>query len=94
MFLYENHICIINIYYDHYKVLYVLVVRTSAEFVSCTIDQPGHVQLEAPAEHGGHEPGAQERLVPAHHGYDRWQYKTGQRHENKVVSAKWRDQRL
>lgn len=67
---------------------FLLVIGTSTELVGRTIHQPCHVQLEAPTEHGGHKPGAQQSLVPAVVRDERRQNEAAQRHQYMVVPGK------
>lgn len=59
-----------------------------------TVYQPGHIQDEAPAEHGGHEPGVHKALAPEVHGCHSGQDEASQRHQDKVVPEKKKQKSL
>lgn len=50
-----------------------------------TVHQPGYVQDETPAEHGGHEPGIDEGLTPKVHGDGGRHDEAQNRHQDHVV---------
>lgn len=70
------------------KVLKLLVIRTSTEFVSSTVDTPGDIKQEAPAEHGSYKPRVNKSFIPEVHRNDSGQNETSQRHQSHVVSRK------
>jgi len=62
-----------------------LIVRSVSPLVGGTVHQPGHVQGEHVAEHGGHEPGVKEGLAPEVHGDHGRHDETAEGHKDQVI---------
>lgn len=67
------------------KLHYLLVVWVVSPLVGGTVHQPGHVEGEHVAEHGGDEPGVEEGLVPEEHGNHGGHDEAADWHQNQIV---------